>query len=164
MRDLRRREADIAIRHARPEQPDLIAKSIGETTAHLYASASYLDAHGMPAYPRDLSDATFVGGEEPASYVPNLNALGLALRPEQFRYTSASGTVMLELVRQGYGIAPLPKAVAEQSPALVCVLPELPPIPVPVWLVTHRELHTSRRIRLVYDALAQGLRSFLAGR
>ena len=40
---------------------------------------------------------------------------------------------------------------------LECVLPELEPIPVPVWLVTHRELHTSRRIRLVFDLLAEGL-------
>ncbi|MFB3111130.1 MAG: LysR family transcriptional regulator, partial [Gemmatimonadales bacterium] len=28
---------------------------------------------------------------------------------------------------------------------------------VPVWLVTHRELHTSRRIRLVFDVLAETL-------
>ena len=31
------------------------------------------------------------------------------------------------------------------------------PIPVPVWLTCHRELHTSRRIRLVYDTLAAAL-------
>ena len=37
------------------------------------------------------------------------------------------------------------------------VLPDLDPIPVPVWLVTHRELHTSRRIRLVFDLLAEEL-------
>ncbi|MEN8934249.1 MAG: LysR family transcriptional regulator, partial [Planktotalea arctica] len=27
----------------------------------------------------------------------------------------------------------------------------------PTWLVTHRELHTSRRIRLVFDLLAAEL-------
>jgi hypothetical protein len=31
------------------------------------------------------------------------------------------------------------------------------PIVFPTWLVTHRELHTSRRIRLVYDMLAEFL-------
>ena len=41
---------------------------------------------------------------------------------------------------------------------LVCVLagtlfnPE-----IPVWLVSHRELHTSRRIRVVFDLLAEEL-------
>ena len=34
--------------------------------------------------------------------------------------------------------------------------PEL--MPTPVWLVTHRELHASRRIRLVFGALAGSLR------
>jgi hypothetical protein len=28
---------------------------------------------------------------------------------------------------------------------------------VPVWLATHRELHTSRRIRVVFDLLAEEL-------
>jgi DNA-binding transcriptional LysR family regulator len=35
------------------------------------------------------------------------------------------------------------------------ILPETPPIPVPYWLCTHRELHTSRRIRVVFDLLAE---------
>ena len=39
-------------------------------------------------------------------------------------------------------------------PGLELVLPEFGPIPISVWLVTHRELHTSRRIRLVFDLLA----------
>jgi hypothetical protein len=28
---------------------------------------------------------------------------------------------------------------------------------VPMWLVTHRELRTSRRIRVVFDLLVEGL-------
>ena len=35
------------------------------------------------------------------------------------------------------------------------VLPELDPISVPIWLTTHREPHTNRRIRLVSDLLAE---------
>lgn len=40
-------------------------------------------------------------------------------------------------------------------PELKQVLPSLPRIDVPVWLVTHRELHTNRRIRLVFDLIAE---------
>ena len=47
------------------------------------------------------------------------------------------------------------------APELERVLPELDPIPMPIWLVTHRELHTSRRIRLVFDLLAEGLAGLL---
>ncbi len=161
VRDLRRREADIAIRHVRPEQPDLIARRVGETTAHFYASVGYLDRHGRPRSPRELSEADFVGGEQPERYLPGLNALGLSLRPENFKVTTSSGTVALELVKRGYGISPLPKDIAALAPELECVLAELDPIPIPVWLVTHRELHTSRRIRLVFDLLAEALTSKL---
>ena len=161
VRDLRRREADIAIRHARPEQPELIARRVGETTARMYAATSYLERRGRPDGAAALSEADFVGGEEPERYLPGLNALGLTLRPENFKVTTTSGTAMLELVRQGYGVSPLPIRVAENAPELECVVPELPPIPIPVWLVTHRELHTSRRIRLVYDELAEALAGFL---
>lgn len=34
------------------------------------------------------------------------------------------------------------------------------PVTFPVWLTTHRELHTSQRIRVVFDALAEGLTAY----
>jgi len=45
--------------------------------------------------------------------------------------------------------------VAEMTPGIECVLPQFGPLTFPIWLVTHRELHTSRRIRLVFDLLAE---------
>jgi len=36
-------------------------------------------------------------------------------------------------------------------------LPQAEPVEFPIWLVTHRELHTSRRIRLVFDLLAEAM-------
>ncbi|MEM7452520.1 MAG: hypothetical protein AAF350_13880 [Pseudomonadota bacterium] len=35
------------------------------------------------------------------------------------------------------------------------MLPDMPRIQIPVWLVTHRDLHTSRRIRLGYHTIAE---------
>ena len=60
VRDLMRREADIAIRHARPQHGDLIARRIGGTTAHLYAAKCYLDRIGRPQHAGDLVDAKIV--------------------------------------------------------------------------------------------------------
>ena len=37
------------------------------------------------------------------------------------------------------------------------VLSEMAPIEYPVWLVAHRDLMTSRRVRLVFDRLAEEL-------
>jgi len=154
VRDLTRREADIALRHGRPEQPDLIAKLVAESTAHLYASKEYLDRHGRPGTVSDLADREFIGFEEPERVIELLNGLGLSLTRRNCSLTTASGTAMLEWVRQGLGICIFVKETAELVPGLEQVLPDFDPIPVPTWLVTHRELHTSRRIRLVFDLLA----------
>lgn len=155
VRDLQRREADIAIRHGRPEQPDLIAKLIGETSAHLYAAKEYLDRIGRPETPSDLAGADFIGFEHPERLLPALQGLGLPVNRKNFKLVSASGTVMIALAKQGLGIVPLIRYDADLIPELEPVLPELAPIPVPIWLVTHRELHSSRRIRLVFDFLAE---------
>lgn len=155
LRDLMRREADIAIRHVRPEQPDLIAKLVGETSAQLYASTAYLDRLGRPETPEDLSEADFIGFEDQEKMIPVLNGLGLSLTGRNFKLVTASGPVILALVKQGLGISMLTRDIGALTPELEPVLPSLDPIPVPIWLVTHRELHTSRRIRLVFDILAE---------
>jgi DNA-binding transcriptional LysR family regulator len=155
IRDLTRREADIAIRHVRPEQPDLIAKLVGSSSGHLYASTDYLNKHGRPKTTSDLSGAAFIGFETSERMLPFLNSLGLSLTKDNFKISSASGTVILELVKQGLGISVLDKNTAALTSGLEPVLPDFDPIPIPIWLVTHRELHTSRRIRLVFDLLAK---------
>lgn len=155
IRDLMRREADIAIRHVRPEQPDLVARLIGTGRAHFYAAQSYIDRRGAPTSAEDLAAHDFVnfGDATPAAtYAQRLN---LKVRQEQFRIGSSCGPVAWEYVRQGFGIAPMYDRVAGMTPAIVRVMPWLDPLEFPFWLTTHRELHTSRRIRLVFDVLAE---------
>lgn len=154
VRDLRRREADISIRHARPEHSDLIAKCIGETVAQLYAAASYLDRVGRPQHPTDLVALDFIGFEDPELMLPHFNAMGVPVTREHFKFYTASGTLYVALIEQSLGAGMVTNDVADERPDLELVLPSLPPIDVPVWLVTHRELHTSRKIRLVFDLIA----------
>ncbi len=158
LRDLRRREADIAIRHGRPSQPDLIAKLLREAPVHLYASTGYLDRHGRPESAGDISQSVFVGFEQSDRLLTHLNAFGLTLTKGNFKLISESGVVAWELVKQGLGIGVMVKDVADRTPGVECILPEFGPMTVPIWLVTHRELRTSRRIRLVFDVLAETLK------
>tara|TARA_R110000868_G_scaffold113679_4_gene304945 strand:+ start:7974 stop:8864 length:891 start_codon:yes stop_codon:yes gene_type:complete len=157
VRDLTRREADISIRHARPEQPELIGKLLRATPAYLYASPAFLDRHGRPKTAADLSRYEFIGFDRDERFLAALQGIGLPITERNFKLHSASGPVIGELIRSGLGIGILTEDFATLSPGLERVLPGLPAIDVPVWLVTHRELHTSRRIRLVFDLLAQEL-------
>ena len=130
---------------------------VRDSIAHLCASTAYLDAHGRPRSASELSDAQFIGFESAERMVALLNSLGLSLTKRNFKLTSTSGLVIGELVKQGLGITVMPKEFAVWFPDVECVLPELDPIPVSTWLVTHREIHTSRRIRLVFDLLAEAI-------
>ena len=89
--------------------------------------------------------------------IAGFNALGMSLTRENFKLLSDSSVVAWEMMKQGLGIAAMSKEIAALTPGIERVLPELAPAPVPLWLVTHRELHTSRRIRLVFDLLAEAL-------
>lgn len=61
------------------------------------------------------------------------------------------------LVCAGMGIGAMMDDIALASPDVVRVLDDVPPVRFPIRLVTHRELRTSRPIRVVFEALAQGL-------
>jgi DNA-binding transcriptional LysR family regulator len=158
VQDLTLREADISIRHARPAQEQLIARKLGERSAYLYAASAYLDRIGRPQSPGDLAGADFVGFEEPETVVPVLARVGVPIRKDNIRTFSNSGRVILELLRAGLGVSVLTEDMAADAPELERVLETVVRVPVPVWLATHRELHTARRIRLVFDHLAEHIR------
>lgn len=156
-RDLRRREADIAIRNFTPTQPDLVAKKIADRHARLYASPAYLERLGNPTTPAGLVDAEFFGFDRSDLMIRGLRALGLELTARNFPIVSENHLVQWELAKHGVGICIVMDQVGDAEPRVRRVLPDFPPLPVPVWLATHRELHTSRRIRVVFDLLAEAL-------
>ncbi|MEC8575261.1 MAG: LysR family transcriptional regulator, partial [Pseudomonadota bacterium] len=85
IRDLMRREADIAIRHVRPDQPDLIARLVQEASGHFYASRSYLDKRGRPACYSDLADHDFVSFGDTDRMIEYLVPMGIPVTADQFR-------------------------------------------------------------------------------
>ncbi|MBT5498110.1 MAG: LysR family transcriptional regulator [Alphaproteobacteria bacterium] len=157
IRNLMQREADIAIRHIRPDQPDLIARHVVDFRGNLYAATSYLERAGRPRTPREVADHAFVGNPDPDRLIAPLHNQGIPIRAENFVMSSDSNVVEWELVKAGYGMSMLPEVLCEAEPGIEKVLPSLPSLQFPIWLVTHRELTTNRRIRLVFDTLARGL-------
>lgn len=157
--DLQRREADIAIRHARPKQPNLIAKLLYESTIHLYASTAYLDKFGHPESLADLKQADFVNFGRTDLLLSYLNESGLELTKDNFKIGSQNGVVAWEMVKQGFGIGTMVREIADKTPEVHCILPDFSPLSIPFWLVTHSELHTSRRIRIVFNILSETLKS-----
>lgn len=86
-----------------------------------------------------------------------LNTFGLGLTKTNFRLFSNSGITIWEMVKQGLGISITTKDLGDLTDGVETVLPDVVSIEIPIWLTTHRELRTSRRIRLVFDFLAEAL-------
>ncbi|MCP4227110.1 MAG: LysR family transcriptional regulator, partial [Actinomycetia bacterium] len=105
----------------------------------------------------DLARAELFGFDRSDVMVDGFKAIGLDVRRDQFPIVTGNHLVQWELCKQGSGVCMMMAAVGEPEPQVVQVFSELPSLPVPLWIVSHRELRTSRRIRLVFDWLADGL-------
>lgn len=157
--NLRRREADIALRNFAPTEPDLIARKIRDIPARLYATPDYLDRIGNPKLPYDLRHADFISIDSTGMFLKGLNAMGLSLTEANFPILTENYLVMWEYVKRGIGIGIQDGNVGDAEPLVRRVLPDLEPLMFPIWLVSHRELNTSRRVRVVFDLLVEELGS-----
>jgi DNA-binding transcriptional LysR family regulator len=153
-RDLNRREADIAIRNFRPTQPELITRKLGSVRGHLYAAKSYLQQLGNPQSMAELNKASYIDTEKPGRLLALLNAQGFKLSQQNFPVISNSHIVQWELVKLGAAITATVEDIGDNEPLVErLVVPGLSPIEMDLWIVTHNELRTSRRIRRVFDFL-----------
>ncbi len=155
--DLMRREADIAIRHMRPEEPELVARLVREAVGYFYASTEFLDRVGRPRTLADINAMDWVSYGNTDRMIDYMTGLGLTLTPANFRASSEDGLVAWEMAKAGLGICPIDDVVGSATPGMEKVLPDVLKVAFPIWLVAHRELHTSPKIRLVFDLVAKAL-------
>lgn len=157
--DLMRREADIAVRHMRPEEPDLVARLVREATGRFYAATSYLDRRGRPKTRADLATHDWVSFGDTDRMVDYMNGMDIPVTHDAFKVGSENGVVAWEMACAGLGVCPMDDVVGKQAAGMEAVLDGDLKVTFPIWLVTHREVHTSPRIRLVFDVLAEAIAS-----
>lgn len=155
--DLRRREADIAVRSYPTEHPDLIVKRLGSDQGGFFASIGWLSRHPTPATPADMEGVDMIGYPGQSWLLKGLRELGFPISEQNMRIVSDSHLAQWALVRAGAGVGIMTLRVGEADPMVRRLLPDLPPLTFPVWLVTHRDLRTSLKVRTVFDMLAVGL-------
>lgn len=158
--DLRRREADIAIRHFRPQGEDLVARLIKEKSiAHLYAAPKYLEKIGHPRNVEELTArAQVLAFDDIERFKKGLHALGLPFGDKSFAVRTDNHLVQWELAKRGVGMCMMMEEIGDHEPRLVRALPEFfQGVPFPTWLTSHRELKTNRRMRVIFDLLAEKL-------
>lgn len=156
--NLLRREADIAVRMVQPDQATLVAKRVGKASLSACAHQDYLRRRGMPRQPTDLLAHELVGADRNEDILKGFAAMGYPVTREHFAFRTDDLIASWQAVRNGLGVGFMADYLIRTDSAIVPLLPMLKIPPLPVWLAVHREIRTSRRIRAVYDFLAQAIR------
>lgn len=156
-KDLRRREADIAIRNHPVDHPDLIAKKVKSVKAYLYASKAFVKKYGPFKNTKSLKEMDFLGLPDNSKWMNQLNRLGIDVDENNFPMVTDSHLVQWSIVKQGMAIGAMPDIAVGDDKSVEKVLKNFPGIPIETWVVSHKELKTSRRIRFVYDGLVEHL-------
>ncbi|MEJ8570209.1 LysR family transcriptional regulator [Microbaculum marinum] len=154
------READIALRMFRPEQNDVITRLVAEMGIGLFAHPDYLARRGRPDTVAGLSEHSLIGFDRIDVIIRGFRRVGVEIDRDVFAYRCDSQAAGWEMVRRGFGVGIGPIFLGQRD-GLVQLFPELrnETLDLPIWLTAHRDLRHSRRIRFVYDFLADRLSS-----
>jgi DNA-binding transcriptional LysR family regulator len=151
--DLTRREADVAIRTVRPTRGDYVIRQSGVWNCALYVSKPYAHAHKLVIDANEMpnldviswtEDHRFRGGDWFDKHAQNAPVV-LAANSRHIQYAAC---------KAGLGAAILPCLAADNDPDLLRLLPPERVRSVPLWLVVHRDLLRTARVRVVMDFLA----------
>ncbi|AJE23705.1 LysR family transcriptional regulator [Azotobacter chroococcum] len=154
MLNLSKREADIAVRTLKPENPDLIVRRVARWSSAIFASADYVQARGVP------EPGTAFAGHDLVLYQPYLDSgkeVTLGSEPithGRIAMTCTSGLLVRRALINGLGIGEVPLPFGKAAglvrlwPARECQLYD-------IWLVTHKDVRHTARVRVVIDIIAK---------
>lgn len=154
--DLTRREADIAVRMARPTQNTLVARKIGSVGFGFYATPEYVGRHGAPANWDELEDHPVIGYDTRSPMTADDMKIERPVTRETFALRTDNDIAQIATLKAGFGIGVVQHGIARRA-GLVEVMPGALTFRLEMWVCMHENLRTSRRMRLMFDHLVAGL-------
>lgn len=153
------RDADIAIRMVRPDQNDVIARKVNDMSIGVYMHRELARRDGVPKSPDALLAHRVIGMDRSDLIIGSMTRLGFKAQRNDFTIRTDHQIAYVELVKSGAAIGFIAQFIAKTCPELIRILPEIRIPSLPLWLASHRELRTSRRIRRTMDYLYEALRA-----
>lgn len=149
-------EAHVAVRAgAEPSEPDNVVQLLRRCPVGLYASPAYLARHGQPTTDADLKTHFFIGDDADDTRAPFLRWLAVQGYTQIFR--SNEPAAHRSAIEAGLGLGFL--FPEQAAPELVQVMPPRPEWDVPLWLVSHVDLHRTPKVQAALAALKGGMRA-----
>jgi DNA-binding transcriptional LysR family regulator len=150
--DLAKGEADLAVRMARPAEPDLIGRQAFDCGWYVYASRAYLEANGRPASFAGLAQHRLILYVEAMHGVPPLRWMEQHRGPGRQLTRVDNLEIACQTIAADGGIAVLPCFIADAVPNLQRVFDERIGVNTG-WIVYHETVRDAARVRAVVDAL-----------
>jgi DNA-binding transcriptional LysR family regulator len=155
--NLSRREADVALRIARFQQADLVARKVGEVGFGLYASTDYVAAHGMPNFDNG-ADGHRVVVDIDVSDRPEAVWLRAVAPSATIVVAANSRAVQQRAIAAGIGFGCLARYRGDEDPGLMRLPIATPPPRRELWIGVSEDIRHMPRVRAVTDGLAAGIR------
>jgi len=156
--NLNRREADVALRPSNSPPDTLVGRKLGVLPSAIYASHSYLKASAKRGIANDAwADHDWIGLDDTLSHLEQARWLARAVPASQVRMRVDSLLAMVDAVREGIGMAPLLCHLADSDRRLQRVAEPDPRFDTGLWLLTHRDLKDTARIKALTSFLYEEL-------
>ncbi|MES2913735.1 MAG: LysR family transcriptional regulator [Pseudomonadota bacterium] len=141
-------EAHVAIRAGNgPEEPDNVVQPLTRMKAGLYASRAYVERFGKPASEAEFAGHRFVCTDNEATRAPFHRWLRATVQPDQIVYAATEPAALEHAVRHGAGMGFIMTIRAADDPDLVEILPSRPDWESALRIVTHVDLHRTRKVQ-----------------
>ena len=151
-------EAHIGIRPgAKPTAPDYVVQAGITLQNTLYASKDYIRECGPLKGLDQLAGHRFIGTIEKMPFIPYIDWVARNVPDEQVVFRCNEFDPFEEAALRGVGIAPLPCWRGEANPGLQRLLPPPQAWQTDLWLVTHRDMHRTRKVQLFLEWLKRAL-------
>lgn len=158
--DLAKGEADIAFRTSVPQDNALVARKVAEVPWAVFASRSYIERRGSPLTLEDINAHDVVRFDGPIAD-HTAERWMKAIAPNARVAARCTSTPALVLAaKSGPGISPLPMIAAQQEPDLVCLFDKIPDLRLPFYLLFHRDMQRTPRVRAFCDFVTAEISSF----
>jgi DNA-binding transcriptional LysR family regulator len=150
---LARREAEIALRLARPASGELVVRRIATLDYGFYASPCYQARLARGEAP------AFIGFDAESEYVPEAAWARQVFAGRRVALTANSQLAQAAAARSGFGVALLPGLLARNLGALTQVELDATPPSRELWMVIRPDVARLARVRAVADHLVEAFRT-----